>query len=119
MKTSTYIKEIQKRLPDDIVIQNETSFEFNEDEFLGILSWMKNFNEHYKQFGKSKQPYVLFPIISKRLRLDFGLYNYPSNLADKSNGKFIVYISSNKKRLTAVLDNKPITVKEIINIWQL
>lgn len=118
MKTPTYIKEIQKRLPDNIVIQNETSFEFTEDEFLGILSWIKNFNEHYKQFEKSKQPYVMFPIISKRLKLDFGLYNHPSNLADESNGKFIVYISSNE-RLTSVPGNKPITVKEIINTWKL
>lgn len=118
MKTSTYIKEIQKRLPDDIIIQNSSSFEFNEDEFLVILSWIKNFNEHYKQFGKSKHPFIKYPIISKRLRLDFGLYNFPSSLADESNGKFIIYIASNS-RITAVKNNKPITVKEIINTWQL
>ena len=60
----------------------------------------------------------MFPIISKSLKLDFGLYNHPSNLADESNGKFIVYISSNE-RLTSVPGNKPITVKEIINTWKL
>ena len=82
MKTAKYIIEIQKRLPDDIIIQNETSFEFNEDEFVSILSWIKNFNEHYKIFGKEIQPYVMFPIISKRLRLDFGLYNFPNTLEE-------------------------------------
>lgn len=118
MKTLTYIKEIQKRLPDDIIIQNETSFEFNEDEFLGILSWIKNFNEHYNQFGKTKSPYIMYPIISKRLRLDFGCYNYPSDSNGENRGKFIIYISSNS-RITALINNKPITVKELINTWKL
>lgn len=118
MQTLSYIKEIQKRLPDDIIIQNETSFEFNEDEFLGILSWIKNFNEHYKQFAKTKHPYVMFPVISKRIRLDFGLYNFPSDLENENKGKFIIYISSNSK-ITASIDNKPTTLNEIINTWKL
>jgi hypothetical protein len=118
MKKINYLDEIQKRLPDDIIIQDETSFEFNEDEFLGILSWIKNFNEHYKKFGKTAQPYVMFPIISKRLRLDFGLYNYPSDLSNENKGAFIIYISSNS-RVTASVNNRPITVTELINKWRL
>ena len=117
MKTAQYIIEIQKRLPDDIIIQNETSFEFNEDEFVSILSWIKNFNEHYKIFGKEKQPYVMFPIISKRLRLDFGLYNFPNTL-EENKGCYIIYISENGK-LSNGTTKKNITVKELITTWQL
>lgn len=117
MKTQTYLKEIQKRLPDDIIIQNETSFEFNEDEFVSILSWIKNFNQHYKLFGKKEQPYLMFPLISKRLRLDFGLYNYPNNLEVNKDG-FIIYISENGKLMNGTT-KKNITVKRLITTWQL
>ena len=113
MKTLTYLEEIQKRLPDDVLIQNETTFEFNEDEYIGILSWIKNFNKHYEIFGKSEHPYVKFPIISKRLRLDFGLYNFPSDLEDKNKGKYIIYISSNLGLLT-FKNEPPQTIKELI-----
>lgn len=114
----TYIKEIQKRLPDDIIIQNETSFEINEDEFLGILSWIKNFNEHYKEYGKTKHLNIIFPIISKRLRLDFGFYNIANDLSGENNGKFIIYIASNS-RVTIKIYKSPITIKEIIETWKL
>ncbi|QBN18417.1 hypothetical protein [Flavobacterium nackdongense] len=117
MKTSKYLIEIQKRLPDDIIIQNETSFEFTEDEFVSILTWIKNFNEHYRIFGKSEQPYIKFPIISKRLRLDFGLFNYPNEL-EINKGGFIIYISENGKLLNGTT-KKNITVKELITTWQL
>ncbi|WP_320815614.1 hypothetical protein [Flavobacterium sp.] len=117
MKTSKYIKEIQKRLPEDIIIENESTFEFNEDEFVSILSWIKNFNEHYKLFGKNQQPYIMFPIISKRLRLDFGLFNYPNNL-EVNKGAFIIYISDNGRLLDGTI-KKNISVKELITTWGL
>jgi len=117
MKTLTYIKEIQKRLPDDIIIQNETSFEFNEDEFVSILSWIKNFNEHYKEYGKREQPNVIFPIISKRLRLDFGLYNFPSD-TEINKGKYIIYISENGKLMNGTTKQN-ISIKELISTWKL
>lgn len=117
MKTTKYIIEIQKRLPDDIIIKNETSFEFSEDEYISILSWIKYFNEHYKIFGKEKQPCIMYPIISKRLRLDFGLYNFPNPL-EENKGGYIIYISENGKLLNGSI-KKNITVKELVVTWKL
>ena len=94
MKKSTCLKEIQKRLPDDIVIQDETTFEFTDDEYVSILSWIKYFKEHYREYGKGKIPTVPFPMISKRLRLDFGLYIRPSD-SETNRGKNVIYLSPN------------------------
>ena len=38
MKNLAFLKQIQKRLPDDIVIFDETNFNFSEDEYISILS---------------------------------------------------------------------------------
>lgn len=98
MTKNNQIKEIQKRLPDDIKIVDETKYEFTEDEFLGILSWLKFFNYHYEKFGKAEYPELLFPIISKRLRLDFGLYRVKSE-REPSKGNHNIYISDNVKNI--------------------
>ena len=96
------LKEIQKRLPDDIVLEDNTTFEFTEDEFVVILSWIKYFNHHYQEYGKTQFPKVVLPIISKRLILDLGLY-----MRDE---RIICLFSLNKK--------KP-TIKDVINFDKL
>ncbi len=65
MKKTSIIKELQKRLPDDLVIHDETSFEDTDDEYVSMLCWLKCFNEHYERYGRDEQPTVIFPIISK------------------------------------------------------
>lgn len=113
MIKNNQIKEIQKRLPDDIKIVDETQYEFTEDEFLGILSWIKFFNIHYKKFGKTEYPELLFPIISKRIRLDFGLYCVKSE-NEPLKGNYNIYISDNIKN---VRGRK--TINSIISQWNL
>ena len=117
MKNETYLKRIQKRLPDDIIVEDETPFKFTEDEFISILSWIKYFNAHYKEHGKEKYPDVMFPIVSKRLRLDFGLYCIPSDV-ESNRGKNVIYISQNGKRMDGTV-KKNLTIKELVNTWQL
>lgn len=115
MTKSTYLRQIQQRLPGDLIIEDETSFEFTEDEFVGILSWLKYFNDHYKQYHKQAIPGVMNPVVSKRLRLDFGLYNAACD-NESNRGKFVVYISENKTpgpKLAAP------DVKSLINTWHL
>lgn len=117
MTKTTYLKEIQKRLPDEIIIQDETKFEYTEDEYVAILSWLKYFNEHYKVYGKSQLPEILFPIVSKRLRLDFGLYITANDL-QINHGKYIIYITQNGQLLD-VKFKKNLTIKELVNTWNL
>jgi hypothetical protein len=117
MKKKTYLSEIQKRLPGDIIVQDETDFEFNEDEYLVMLSWIKYFNEHYERSGKRELPSTKFPIISKRLQLDFGLYNVPCDI-DTNRGKYIVYISRNGQLMNGSF-KKNISAKDVINTWNL
>lgn len=117
MKKETFLKEIKKRLPEDIIIEDETPFEPTDDEFIGTLSWIKYFNEHYKEYGKEKHPNVIFPIISKRLRLDFGLYHSPSD-TEKNKGKHVIYLSQNGKLMDGTI-KKNITIKELTNKWHL
>lgn len=90
------IKEIQNRLPESIRVIDETKFEFTEDEFVGILCWLKYFNQHFNEYGKTKLPEIIFPIISKKVRLDFGLYITKSN-SEPGKGDFNIYISDNSK----------------------
>ncbi|MEJ8590511.1 hypothetical protein JSO54_04580 [Riemerella anatipestifer] len=116
MTKSTQIKEIQKRLPENIYIVDETNFDFTEDEFVSILSWIKYFNNHYENKGKTEHPDILFPIISKRLRLDFGLYCFPSDI-EGEKGKHNIYLSTNGKLLTGKVEKQ--SVKKIIATWQL
>lgn len=117
MKKTKYLKEFQKRLPEDIVIEDETNFEINEDEYVSVLSWIKYFKEHYKRYGKAEHTFITFPIISKRLRLDFGLYNIPSNF-DNSKGEYIIYLSPNGKLLNGTI-KKNISLRETVNTWNL
>jgi len=70
----TMLNQIQKRLPDNIKIIDDTNFEFTESEFLSLLCWLKYFREHYNsECGKKEFPKITFPVISQRLILDFGL----------------------------------------------
>ena len=117
MNKSTSLKEIQNRLPEKISIYDETTFEFTDDEFVGILCWIKYFNGHFKEYGMETLPKIVFPIISKRLRLDFGLYNIPSEETGDKRGHYI-YISANGKSLNGKVKQR-ITIKEILNTWKL
>ncbi|WP_055445531.1 hypothetical protein [Lacinutrix himadriensis] len=112
MNKTIILKNIQKRLPENIIIQDETQYEFNDDEYLSILSWIKCFNKHYETYGMSKGVSVQFPIISKRIRLDFGLYRIPCEL-EYNKGKHIIYISSNGKRMDGSIDTNITTTKLI------
>lgn len=116
MTKKNQIKEIQKRLPDDLVIVDETSFDFTDDEYVSILCWIKFFNQHYEQFGKEKYPNPMFPIISKRLRLDFGLYGVASD-CEPFKGCYIIYLSENGKCLDGKVRKQ--SVKQLIQTWHL
>jgi hypothetical protein len=113
MKKVTCIKEIQKRLPDDIIVIDETPFEFTDDEYVGILSWIKLFNHHYKIHGKNEHPPLMYPIVSTRVLLNLGLYRFPSQTED-NKGKHIVYISQNKSA-----SKRKISAKRLISTWSL
>jgi hypothetical protein len=117
MKKEKCLKEIEKRLPEGIVLEDETPFELTDDEFITILSWIKYFNEHYKEYGKEKSPSIKFPIISKRLRLDFGLYQSPSD-TEKNRGKYVIYLSQNGLLLDGTV-KESITIKSLISTWRL
>lgn len=117
MKKIKYLVEIQKRMPDDIIVQDETNFDFTEDECISILCWIKYFKNHYLQNGKNKLPYILFPIISMRMRLDFGLYTTKCDL-ENNFGKYIIYISPNGQLLNGTIEKKT-TLKRSIETWGL
>ena len=115
MEKEKMLKEIQKRLPDGIIIEDATKFDFTEDEFVSILCWLQYFRAHYAEYyGKNdEQMSITLPIISKRLRLDFTHYRFIQNSHFFPNfGKYIVYITANTKR-------KKIAVKHIINCFSL
>lgn len=107
-KIENFNTEIQKRLPNEIVFINEKNIELTEDEFLAILSWIKYFNIHFKEHGMTKYPKIMFPVISKKLRLDFGLYRTPSDIKEEK-GLHAIYLSVNI--------NQPI--KKTIISWKL
>jgi len=92
MKKSTFLKIVQDKMPDDIIIEDTTSFEFTEDECVGILSWIEFFNCHYSIYNKHTKTKIQRPSVSKRLLLDFGLYNIPCDL-ENNKGKYIVYLA--------------------------
>jgi len=113
MRKETILRSIQKRLPDDIIIVDETEFDFNDDEYISILSWIKYFCGHYKEFGKNKSTVIEFPIISKRLRMDFGLYQFPDEF-----GSYVIYLTSIGRLISGEIQKKT-TLKEIIFNWSL
>lgn len=117
MKKTTCLKEIQKRLPDDIIIVDETPYEYTPDEFIAILAWIKCFNAHYRQYGKSKSMSITHAFVSKRLRLDLGLYGIPCDI-DQNRGKYIIYLADNQSGLGGKI-TKNISLKDFIRSWNL
>lgn len=106
MTKNNQLKEIHKRLPENITVTDSTNFDFTNDEFLGILSWLKYFNNHYELNGKNELPKISYPVISKRLFLDFGLYISPSEL-ENEKGKSVIYICSfDTKSLEKIIMSK-------------
>ena len=117
MNKKSIIKRIQERLPDDIQVIDQTSFEFTDDEFLSILSWIKYFNLHYSIHGKRELPGISFPIISSRLGLEFDLYRFKSDqVIDR--GKYSIYLSDIREGFFKK-SNSSITLEKIIITWKL
>lgn len=119
MKKEILIQQIQKRLPNDIVVQDDSCLEITDDEFVGILSWIKYFCSHYREYRKDKYPDIIRPVISKRIHLDFGLYRFPSD-TEINKGKYIIYINNND---CALADEKTkinkFSLKEVIDSYHL
>lgn len=113
MKKFKYLEEIQKRLPGDLILEDGTNFDFTEDEFIGILSWIKYLNLHYERYGKTKIIEIHTPLISKRIKLDFLYY---SKACD--NGKYKIYISANSYYVTKNIEKQP-SVYELIRSFGL
>lgn len=108
MKKQNQLKEIQKRLPDDIIIVDNTSYdEFTEDEFLGLLTWIDCFNNHYKTYGKSieMQFYPHCAFVSTRFFIDFFFYNKLNKDENLKNSvcynKYAIYIKPVKGKSKA------------------
>lgn len=92
MTKRTMLKTIRATVPSGILIEDSTDFDFSEDEFVALLSWISYFNVHFSEFGFSQIPKVQFPVVSRRITLDFGLYNIP--VEDGLNkGCNVVYIN--------------------------
>lgn len=109
MKKSTMLKKILEDLPKDIKIVDTTKIEFTIDEYYAILSWIKCFQNHYKEFGKTKHMPVHTTIVSKRIFIDFALYRFPSEVPEEK-GKNCIYIGELKKRIS---ENKSRHYKEL------
>jgi hypothetical protein len=58
----------------------------------------------------------MFPIISKRIRLDFGLY-IPENSTEPYKGQHNIYISENGKLLIGKVEKQ--SLEKLINTWKL
>ncbi len=92
MKKDTVLRNIQKRLPDDILIKDNVSFELTEEEYFSILVWIKVFNIHFKEFGKSKNmPLHIIPI-SSRCCLDVYFYRFPDD-----NNEYVIYLKEEER----------------------
>ena len=99
MKKSTMLKKIQQDLPKGITVIDSTKIDFTIDEYFAILSWIKCFQIHYKEFGKTKHMPVHTPVVSKRIFIDFALYRFPSEVPEEK-GKNCIYIGELKKRIS-------------------
>jgi hypothetical protein len=115
MKKTTQIKEIQKRLPDDIIIEDLSKIEeFTEDEFLVILGWIDAFNNHYRRYGKNVEetfyPHCVF--VSTRLFIDFYFYNKKDNRGEAAK-EYLIYLES------VTEGSKAHRRKKFVNDWNL
>ena len=68
-------KELQALLPTEITLALELeNTEITDDEFAVAKDWIRYFNNHFKKYGFTKYPEIIFARCSKSLKLDFGLY---------------------------------------------
>lgn len=111
MKKQTYLKEIQKRLPQDIFISDETNIDFTEDEFVCILFWIKIYNKYPDLFGTAKHIQHVF--ISKRIQVDFSFHNTATE-----KGEYLIYITLNKK-ITPAGKEGIYSLRELIHDYHL
>lgn len=105
MKKASFLKLVQERLPEDIIIRDETQFEFTEDECVVMLSWIQYFDDHNKVYKKGKLPSIINPYISTRLKLDFSFYRIPCDL-DIDRGKYVIYIVKVKQHINEKIHSK-------------
>ncbi|GET46929.1 hypothetical protein [Capnocytophaga felis] len=76
MLKKTQLKEIQKRLPEDILLIDSTTFDnYTDDEYLALLSWIKCFKNHYEKFQNNAPFYPHCAFVSTRLFIDFLYHN--------------------------------------------
>ena len=99
MKTSIMLKKIQEQLPKDIYFVDNTTLKLTIDEYYAVLSWIKCFTKHYKEFGKTKHMPVHTPVVSRRVYIDFALYRFPSEVPEEKS-KNCIYINELKKRIS-------------------
>lgn len=117
MKKINYLRAIQARLPIEILLKDDIHFDFTEDEYVVILSWIKNFNEHYKLNGKNENMLTPIVLISKRLRIDFYFYRFPKENGEDV-GKHFIYLGANNRNFEG--QGKPTySVKELEKTFQL
>ncbi|MGL5636913.1 MAG: hypothetical protein ACRDD0_08505 [Bacteroidales bacterium] len=116
MTKKKQLKEMQARLPERIMLFDETSFDFTEDEYISMLCWIKYFNKHYALYGMNRGIDMPFAIISKRMHLDFGLYNIPHK-HEALEGDYFIYISESGKCLDGKVRGN--TIKKIVSRWSL
>lgn len=105
MKKASFLKLVQEKLPEDIIVRDETQFKFSEDECVVMLSWIQYFDDHYKVYKKEKLPSIINPYISIRLRLDFSFYRIPCHL-DIDKGKYVIYIIKAKQHINDKISSK-------------
>lgn len=68
-------RELQALLPAEITLALElNNTEITDDEFAVAKDWIRYFNNHFKKYGFTKYPEIIFARCSKSLKLDFGLY---------------------------------------------
>ena len=94
MKKDAYLKKVQKKLPSEIDLIDETSFEFSLDEQLGVIGWINYFNTHYRKEGKSNIPDIQIIEISSRFVIDLGLYTIP-HTSSRGENKHEIYLRPN------------------------
>ncbi|WP_035656790.1 hypothetical protein [Flavobacterium seoulense] len=105
MKQSSFLKLVQERLPEDVIVRDETQFKFSEDECVVMLSWIQYFVDHYTVYKKEKLPSIINPYISVRLKLNFSLYRIPCD-QDIDRGKYVIYIVKAKQHINEKIYSK-------------
>lgn len=101
---SKHLIEVKNRMPDGILVDDETCFEWTDDEYVAILSWIKCFKNHNKILDNTKNTFISVAVISKRLYVDFSFYNL-EQLSDDNRKENIIYIRQNGQLINGTFLN--------------